>query len=220
MQFFLKSRINTVAIAVLAIALSQFAYGQGGQSEAKGMPPRATPNDYQAHAQAGTFTIAAEFQGHSVATPESIFTNENFVTIEVGLFGPPQARLRLSFQDFSLRINGKKAVLPAQQFGLAFKALKDPAWIPPVPAGPKSKGGISAGGDNPDSNAPPPVVHVPIEVERAMEQKVQKAALPEGERQLPQAGLIFFEYGGKLSGIHSVELLYSGPAGKVVVPLQ
>lgn len=220
MQFHLQSRTCTLVVTVLTVALSQLAYGQTAQSDAKGMPPRATPGDYQSQALAGTFTIAAEFQGHSVATPESTFTNENFVTVEVGLFGPAQSHLRLSYQDFSLRVNGKKVALPAQQFGLVFKALKDPSWVPPVPAGSKSKGGISAGGDNPDANAPPPVVHVPIEVERAMEQKVQKAALPEGERQLPQAGLIFFEYAGKLSGIHSMELLYNGPAGKAVIPLQ
>ncbi|HWE53601.1 MAG TPA: hypothetical protein VG273_27675, partial [Bryobacteraceae bacterium] len=128
--------------------------------------------------------------------------------------------LTLSFQDFSLRINGKKSALPAQQFGLVFKAIKDPSWNPPVPAGGKSKTGISAGGDGQDQSGPPPVVHVPIEVERAMEQKVQKAALAGGDRQLPQAGLIFFEHSGKESGIHSVELLYNGPAGKAVIPLQ
>jgi len=195
--------------------------GASGQTnEAKGLPARATPSDYQAHAQAGTFTIAAEFEGHSVATPESVLSNENFVTVEVGLFGPPQARLRLSYQDFSLRINGKKAALPAQQFGLVFKALKDPAFAPPESAS-KSKTSIGGGGNSQnDPGALPPVVHIPIEVERAMQQHVQKASLPEGERTLPAAGLIFFEYGGKLSGIHSMELLYNGPAGNAVLPLQ
>ncbi len=53
-----------------------------------------------------------------------------------------------------------------------------------------------------------------------MEQQVQKAALPEGDRALPQAGLIFFEYGGKLTGIRSAEFVYTGPAGKMVLPLQ
>jgi hypothetical protein len=53
-----------------------------------------------------------------------------------------------------------------------------------------------------------------------MAQRVQKAALPEGDRTLPVAGLIFFQYRGKTQGIHSIELIYAGPAGKVTLALQ
>ena len=68
--------------------------------------------------------------------------------------------------------------------------------------------------------APPAPVHMPIELQRAMAQHVQKAALPEGDRALPQAGLIFFEYRGKTERIHSLELIYTGPAGKATLTLQ
>jgi hypothetical protein len=57
-------------------------------------------------------------------------------------------------------------------------------------------------------------------MERAMQLHVQNAALPEGDRTLPVAGLIFFKYGGMPKGIHSVELLYSGAAGKATITLQ
>ena len=50
-----------------------------------------------------------------------------------------------------------------------------------------------------------------------MEQKVQKASLAEGDRPLPQAGLIFFEHRGKTT---SAELIYSGPTGKAILTLQ
>jgi hypothetical protein len=50
-----------------------------------------------------------------------------------------------------------------------------------------------------------------------MEQRVQKAALPEGDRPLPQAGLIFFEHHGKVT---SVELTYTGAAGTAILTLQ
>jgi hypothetical protein len=53
-----------------------------------------------------------------------------------------------------------------------------------------------------------------------MAQRVQKASLPEGDRALPQAGLIFFQYRGKAQGIHSIELIYAGPAGKATLTLQ
>ena len=75
-------------------------------------------------------------------------------------------------------------------------------------------------GDQGGSNEPPPPVKIPIEVQRAMAQRVQKATLPEGDRTLPVAGLIYFQYRGKTQGIHSVELIYDGPAGKATLALQ
>jgi hypothetical protein len=53
-----------------------------------------------------------------------------------------------------------------------------------------------------------------------MEQHVQKAAMQEGERPLPQAGLLFFQYRGKLENIKSLELVYTGAAGKATLELQ
>jgi hypothetical protein len=209
--------INT---ATAIVFLCQSAPGQ----ETKGMPPRATPADYQASVKMGELTLAADFAGHSVPTPDAVFSTEDYVVVEVALFGPPQAHTKLSYEDFSLRINGKKTLLPSQPYALVFKSLKDPEWAPPEPEK-KSKttldsGGAPGGNDKPNPNDPPPVIHVPIEVERAMELKVQKAALPGGDRALPGAGLLFFQHFGKDKSIHSVELIYSGPAGKTVLALQ
>jgi hypothetical protein len=151
------------------------------------MPPRATPADYQASVKLGDLTLAADFAGHSVPTPEAVFSTEDYVVVEVAFFGPPQARTKLSFEDFSLRINGKKSPQPSQPYAMVFKSLKDPEWAPPETAEKKSRtsvdtGGSGGGNDKPNPNDPPPVIHVPIEVERAMELKVQKAALPGLER--------------------------------------
>jgi hypothetical protein len=44
--------------------------------------------------------------------------------------------------------------------------------------------------------------------------------MAEGERPLPQAGLIFFPYRGKDGNIEKVELLYEGPAGKATLPFE
>jgi hypothetical protein len=130
--------------------------------------------------------------------------------------------MKISADDFSLRINGKKAPLPTRPFGMILSSVKDPEWQPPEEAKSKSKGGLTSGGngDQADSNAPPPPVKIPIEVQRAMAQRVQKATLPEGDRPLPQAGLIYFQYHGAAKGIHSVELIYDGPAGKATLALQ
>jgi len=227
MQFSLPSRTGVTVVAILTAVLWPGASGQEVESkdaqirEAKGIPPRATPADYQAHTQAGSITLAGEFTGHSIPTPQAVLSTEDYVVVEVGLFGPPEAPIKLSTEDFSLRINGKKAPLPAQPYALVFKSLKDPEWSPPVPAEAKSKTSFGGGGKGQgEAGSTPAPVHVPIELERAMEQRVQKAALPEGERVLPAAGLIFFQHRGKTDGIRSIELIYTGPAGKAILALQ
>lgn len=220
-------RSRTVAVAVLSACLCPGLPGQDAQRldapkkdetrASTGVPPRATPGDYQAHEQAGAITVAAEFTGHSVPTPEAVFSTEDFVVVEVGLFGPAAARLKLSFDNFSIRINGKKMPTPAQPYGLVFPSLKDPEWEPPDSGGQKSKTNFGTGGGK---NDPPPApVHMPIELKRVMQERVQKASLPEGERPLPEAGLIYFPYGGKSQGIRSIELIYNGAAGKATVTL-
>ncbi len=186
-------------------------------SEVKGMPPRAAPGDYQAHVQVGNVTIAAEFSGHAVPRAPDPLSTDDYVVIETAFFGPPGARLTLSTGDFSLRINGKKTPLLSQPYGFVVRSLKDPDWSPPAPPE-KSKSSFGTGGQ--DSNLPPPVVHVPIEIQRAMLLHVQKVSLPEGDRALPEAGLIYFQYRGKTQSIHSLELTYSGPAGKASLALQ
>lgn len=187
--------------------------------EATGIPPRTSPTEYQSHAQAGVVTIAAEFTRHSVATLQATLSTEEYVVVEVGLFGPPETRAMVSHDDFSLRINGKRFPLQAQPYGVVFESLKDPEWQPPVPKEGKSKTGISSGGGDDAGGAPTPP-KMPFELVRVMQQRVQKAALPEGDRALPVAGLIFFEYRGRATGIKSIDLLYDGPTGKAVLKLQ
>lgn len=206
-------------------AQGQNAQSKEAPSEAKGMPPRPSPAEYQAHAQAGALTIAAEFTGRSVPTLQGPLATEDYVAIETGFFGPPGARITISSTDFSLRINGKKP-LPSQPFGLVIASVKDPEWAPPEPVQPKQKtvlnSGDSGGGGQGqgDSKTPPPPPKVPIEIQRGWAQRVQRVALPEGDRVLPQAGLIFFQYRGKVDRIDSMELIYAGPAGKASLALQ
>jgi hypothetical protein len=224
MQVHIQSRKGVVIAAVLTAVFCRYSLGQAPEAS-KGLPPRATPGDYQAHAQAGKFTLAAEYAGHSIPDPQTTLTTEDYEVVEVGLFGPADAKLGLSYTDFSLRINGKKTPSPAKGYELVFKSLKDPNYEPPELAGQtgsKSKTAIDTGGGGgrgQDITNPslPPIVHIPIAVSRSWEQRVQKAALPEGERPLPAAGLIFFEHRGKAT---SLELIYNGPAGKATIPLQ
>jgi hypothetical protein len=225
MQLRLPLRRVALPLGVLAVLVGQCVAQAPAARVAKGIPPRATPGEYLSRAQAGTTTIAAEFDRHEVPTPESILTTEDYVCVEVALFGPAGARLVVSSSDFSLRINGKKGALPAEQFAAVFRNLRDPSYQPPELAAAKANksSGLNAGGGDSsqsDLGSTPPPVHIPPEMERAMQLRVQNAALPEGDRELPIAGLIFFRYGGLPKGIHSVELLYAGPAGKATITLQ
>jgi hypothetical protein len=190
--------------------------------EIRGLPPRATPADYQAQAKAGDMTIAAEFVGHFVPTLQGNLTTEDYVVVETGMFGPPEAHIKLFLGDFSLRINGKKTALPGQPYGMVIKSLKDPDWEPPAAAesSSKSKTNVSSGGGGGQDKDPPAPVHIPIEVQRAMQQRIQKASLPEGDRTVPIAGLIFFQYSGRTQGIRSIELIYNGSAGNVTLELR
>jgi len=221
MPLFHPMRIG-VLIALTSLCIpGQSIPGKDTQTEAKGMPARATPADYSSQAQAGKVTIAAEFTGHALPTLEGPLTADDYVAIETALFGPDGARLLISGGDFSLRVNGKKTPLASQPYGLLLGSLKDPEWAPPEPPPSKSGTSLTGGGQGQaEPNAPPAPVKIPIAVQRAMAKRVQQASLPEGDRALPQAGLIFFQYRGKTTNLQSLELIYDGPAGKAILKLQ
>src|SRR4051794_17349525 len=128
---------QTTRIFVLVLSITLGLQGQAPQPDTKGIPPRATPGDYQTKEQAGTVTIAAEFTGHSLPTADGPLTTEEYVGVEVALFGPAGASLKISADDFSLRVNGKK-ILPSQRFGMTLTSLRDPEWVPPDPPAQKS----------------------------------------------------------------------------------
>ncbi len=206
------------ALGVFAAAICLPAQNPAASDAAQGLPPRATAADYQIVGKAGSVTIAAEFDGHSVPLAEGPLTTNEFVVVEAALFGPAGARLTLTPGNFSLRINGKKMPLPAQPAGLVLKSLKDPSYEPLVKSEVgKTKIGDTGGRGGGQDDGPPPPPKVPIEVQLSMEKRTKKASMPEGDRALPQAGLLFFDFGGKA---RSVELIYDGPAGKATLNLQ
>src|SRR5579871_4702856 len=162
-----RALLMRTVLSLLAVGgLAATAPGQEASpaaGDSKGLPPRAAPTDYQAQGKAGSLTIAAEFAGHSVPTPDAIFTSDDFVVVEIGLFGPAPAKIALS--DFSLRVNGVKKALSAQPYEMSFKTMMDPEWQPPKQEE-KSKTSIGGGGGGAQDNGPPPVVHMPLEIRR------------------------------------------------------
>jgi hypothetical protein len=187
----------------------------GTINEPQGLPPRTSPSDYPAQAKLGAITLAADFAGHGVPTPDGPLTTENYVVVEVAFFGPPGTRLPISFNDFSVRINNKKNATPSEPYERVGTSVKDPEWTPPEKPE-KGGGGILGGGGNDTSKEPP---RPPAELRRAWAQRVKKGALADGDRPLPQDGLLYFSYGGNVKSIRSLELNYVGPAGKATLDL-
>ena len=212
-------RLVLVAAVLMAPIALQPQSQESQPKEMLGMPPRSAATEYQAQGQAGSIKIGAEFMEHAVPTPQATYSTEDYVVVEVGLFGPADAHLKLSMTDFALRMNGKKTPLSSEHYEIVFKSLKDPEWEPPA-QDKASKTSIGSNSGAPQSDSPPPVPKMPLELRRTMEQRVQKAALLEGERALPQAGLLFFEFRGKGKSVRSAELIYDGPAGKASLALQ
>jgi hypothetical protein len=226
MRFKSVLRASLAVSAVLGFAVVR-AFGQEEnpkEIQAKGMPARVSAIEYQAQAQAGSVSIGAEFMGHSVPTPEHTFSTEEYIVVEAGFFGPSGAHATLSRDDFSLRIGGKKTALASEPYELVLKSLKDPEWQPPETEESKdkgSKGGLTTGGGGGGGDKLPPIPpKMPFPLRRAMELQVQKSAMEIGDRPLPRAGLLFFRYAGKAEGIKSLELIYSGAAGKATLTLQ
>ena len=93
MRRFPALRIGVPIAAVCLCLQAQNTQNKDAQIDTKGMPPRAAAADYQAHAQAGAVTVAAEFKGHTVPTLQGILSTEDYVVVEAGLFGPPAARI-------------------------------------------------------------------------------------------------------------------------------
>jgi hypothetical protein len=241
MQFRTFSISSALFAAVATVSIGQVASAQDAPARpapaaavpaatptaraAKGFPARANAGEYLSRAQAGTMTIGAEFDEHTAPMSDAtMLTTEDFVVVEVGLFGPAGAHAALSYSDFSLRINGKKAGLTVEPVAAVFRNLRDPQYSPPELAGakPSKAGGLGtgAGGGQDGQPTEPVVVHIPPEMERAMQIKAQNASLPEGDRALPVAGILFFRYSGLRKGIHTIELVYTGPSGKATVTLQ
>ncbi len=204
---------------IAAIAFTAVSLVAQKPAEIQGIAPRATPADYQAQTTVGAYTLAAEFTGHSISTAEGVLTTDQYVVVEAALFGSPDAKLQLSLNDFGLRINGKKQPAPSASFMSVVESVQDPEWAPP--AAPKeSKTSFGSKGSRSADNGPPAPVKVPIEVQRSIAQRVKKLSMPEGERTLPRAGLLYFQFSGKAKNIHSVELVYSGPAGNATLELR
>jgi hypothetical protein len=225
----------TCAVKILAIV------GAISQVSAQGLPPRASPLDYPAHAALDkNFTLAAENLLHTLPTANGSLVANDYLVIEAAAFGPVKERIDLAAGNFTLVITmGKNtSTVHADSSGSVAASIKFSDWT--QRPGASLSGGVGDTGATigtqtpaghfpgdpsvrPPYPSPVPPQENPAGIEREpavpIDERIQRASLPEGNSVAPVAGLLFFPFRGKTKSIKSLELVYDGPAGHVKLKL-
>jgi hypothetical protein len=203
-----------------------------GLLHAQGTPPKTKPADYPVHVELGTVTLAAEYLVHSVPTPRGNLIAADYLVVEAAFFGPSFSRLKMSPDNFTLRINGKGEPLSTESPGMVARSIQYPGARSHLEAAGSvgiGDGTVSVGPRPPPTQFPgdgnertptgQPATVKTIEDEANIQYRVQNATLPEGENSLPRSGLLYFYFRGKIKNIHALDLLYEGTMGKATLKL-
>ncbi len=186
MRYFLPLRTSAGLGAALTMVLCHFALGQ---EASRGLPPRATPADYQAHIRQAT-SRSRRSSRDTPSPPRKRVSRRKITSWSKWVCSARRGAPQLDSGDFSLRLNGKRRPSRPSHMAWSSSLSKIPPTLPPdaVEFEEVEGGSIpaSGGGGQNDTTNLPPIIHIPIGVERAMEQKVQKASLPEGDRRFPR----------------------------------
>ncbi len=218
-------------IALLSAAALAFA---------QGTTPKAQPSDYPTHAALDSgFAVAAEYLVHSILTPAGFLIADDYLVVEVAFFGKGKSKLNIGAGNFAVRINNReKSSIAPDSPGTVAASIKYPDWTqkpgvtPSASAGAGNAGvvygpasaprfpGDPTGGRPLPNPVPQTDPNVPAKPgEAPIEERVQAAALDEGDRVTPASGLIFFPFRGRIKSIKSLELIYQGPAGTATLKL-
>ncbi len=199
---------------------------------AQGTTTKTKASDYPVQVQMDSVTLAAEYLVHSLPTPQGTLVANDYLVVEVAFYGPSFSRLKMSPDNFKLRINGKGESFSTEPPGMVSQSIKFPSAHPHLEAGGSMSAGdgtISVGPRAPGSQFPgdgnervpvnQPATVKTVEEEMNIDHRVQNAALPEGEHPLPRSGLLYFYYRGKIKNIRTLDLFYEGPMGKSTLKL-
>src|SRR5215467_3332103 len=199
----------------------------------KGTAPRATADDYPAHAVQKGVAIGATML--STEETRRAFTpdlNRCCLVVEVALFPAKDATLKVSLDDFVLRVVGSDDVTrPASAEILAGRLQRQSETAaPPHPPEVHGSAGVTYGtgpyGHSTGTEAsvgvgvgaPPQPSHSESDSQRkAIQQVLSAKALPEGNASAPIAGYVYFSAEKKKRFTYQLEYTLNGE--KVVVPL-
>ena len=161
--------------------------------------------------------------GHGVPTAEGgPYSTENYVVVEAGLFGPPDAKIQLSYKDFSLRINVEKDLAePQPALRDSLRQLERSEWEPASFGVGRGSNQHRRRGEAASPGRQKVVPKMPIELRHVMEQRVLKGVdigrRTRGFRRLGCCSSNIVR--GDQGQIRSMELLYNGPTGKATLAL-
>jgi hypothetical protein len=198
---------------------------------AAGTTPKPRPEDYPAHAAAGILRIGADYTVHSFSARGRTFVADNYLVVEVAIYGPPRADLMVSTSRLTLRVNGRKQLLYSQAPQFVAASFKYPDWertrrleaqagpvilgrpvpVERFPGDPTARRRVP-----PRAPEPPDRSGAGKTPEPTADEVVVETGLPEGTQRLPVSGYIYFAHKGK---VKSVELIYDGPEGRAVLRL-
>ena len=200
-----------------------------------GVPPRTVPEDFPVHQKSARLVIGAEFMVHSFGRDSERYVNEDYLTVEVGIYPANRNPVLISPSQFTLRVNGKKEVLiPAAPSQVA-ASLKYPDWEErprlEAQAGPVSIGRPQSAprfpGDNrPNENRLPPppqassdpALAEPTHIAPSV--LVKEVALVQGEHKFPAGGYLYFPYRGKIKSIRELDLVYNNGTESITLRLR
>ena len=201
-----------------------------------GLTPRPLPEDFPVHQETARARIGAEFMVHSFGRDSERYVNEDFLTVEVGVYPIERNPTLISAGQFTLRVNGKKEVLRSVAPSVVASSLKYNDWEQRVTldgqSGPGSTTGSSQSGprfpgDNRSNQgrlpAPPQVsqdstLAQPAHVAPSV--LLKEVALQEGEHKFPSGGYLYFPYRGKIKSIHSLDLVYDNGSESITLRLR
>jgi hypothetical protein len=197
----------------------------------KGIAPRATVDDYPAHAVQNGVAIGATIL--STEETRRAFTadlNRCCLVVEVALFPAKDAALKVSLDDFVLRVVGSDDVTrPASAEILAGRLQRQSETAaPPHPPEVHGSAGVTYGtGPYGHSTGTEASVGVGVGAQpshsgsdsqrKAIQQELSAKALPEGSASVPVAGYVYFSAERKKRFTYQLEYTLNGE--KVVVPL-
>ena len=212
-------RVPSFALGILFIAAM-------GQATDPGVPPRGSSADYAVHAEADTATIAAEIV--PAKRVEKIFSPEiarQYVVIEVAIFPANGLSFEVHNSDFALRTGPHTTradrpmdVAPWEETrrgihspvdvtvdaGVIYQRSDDPVYGRRQGVGTYSGVGVNTPGQDPPPPPPDPRLDP-----RALADKAQRFALPEGVVKSATAGYVYFPRYEKKKKTDSIELKYA-----------
>ncbi len=187
--------------------------------------PRAKASEYPVHGTVGDLELGAEYFLHSIPSARGMLFAQDYLVVEVAIFGPSKLPFSTGPGRFHLRVNNGKMLLATDSATFVIASMKHEDWNGERPhfevgAGMGDTGVTigrpTSGGRLPDSSdsrnrktAGP----------QFFEEWLPQAELIDIQKKLPVSGMLFFPYTGKVKAIKKLELLYEGPEGSAALLL-